>query len=265
MGRGTRGGREVSCTESLSVQAYFDGETDAPSAAGIERHLQGCAECRGLLQDLERARASIRADARSDGAPPALRARIMRTLGAAGATQTAAGARHGALWRLSSFWIGAGAGVGCTALATVALLWLASLPGDTLVDALVSAHVGSLLPGHLIGVESTDHHTVKPWFAGRADVSPAVEDFTGEGFRLVGGRADYLPGQRAAVVVYRHGLHVINVFSWRGGTRPVRGDITRNGYHMDFWTEGDLQYCAVSDTAWPELHQLDRLLRGLAP
>jgi anti-sigma factor RsiW len=101
---------------------------------------------------------------------------------------------------------------------------------------------------------------VKPWFAGHADVSPVVADFAAQGYRLVGGRADYLEHQRAAVVVYQHGAHVINVFSWSGGG-GLSKQATRNGYHMVFWTTGDLHYCAVSDAGWDELSRLVRLLQ----
>ena len=67
--------------------------------------------------------------------------------------------------------------------------------------------------------------------------------------------------QRSAVVVYQHGAHVINVFSWAGSGRSLPADTTRSGYHLAFWQAGDLQYCAVSDTGWDELQGLVRLLR----
>ena len=78
----------------------------------------------------------------------------------------------------------------------------------------------------------------------------------------VGGRADYVERQRAAVVVYQHAAHVINVFSWEAKRGGVTRQTTRNGYHMIFWSDGDLQYCAVSDTGWSELQGLVQLLRG---
>jgi anti-sigma factor RsiW len=134
-------------------------------------------------------------------------------------------------------------------------------PRAALLDDLVNAHVRSLLPAHLVDVESTDRHTVKPWFAGHVDVSPAVYDFTAQGYHLLGGRADYFEHQRAAALVYQHGAHVINVFSWAGeGVLPA--DTSRNGYHLAFWKEGNLHYCAVSDTGWSELLKLVSLIRA---
>src|SRR5439155_1224654 len=82
------------------------------------------------------------------------------------------------------------------------------------------------------------------------DVSPVVADFAQQGYRLIGGRADYLDHQRSAVVVYQHGAHVINVFSWSAGRGSLPGNATRSGYHLAFWKAGDLEYCAVSDPGW---------------
>jgi len=70
----------VQCAESLRVQAYFDGELDALSAADIERHSGACAECRELLDELHRVRAAVRRDLPYDSAPSALRSRIRRSL-----------------------------------------------------------------------------------------------------------------------------------------------------------------------------------------
>ncbi len=117
------------------------------------------------------------------------------------------------------------------------------------------------MASHMIDVISTDQHTVKPWFAGRVDISPVVADFAGQGYRLLGGRADYFDGHRSAVVVYQHGRHYINVFSWKAGEHALPRDSTRDGYRLAFWRAGDLDYCAVADTGWNELNALERLLR----
>jgi len=289
----------VRCAESLRVQAYFDGEVDAVSAADIERHLEHCAECRALIQDLEQVRTVLRRDSAYVRTPPLLRAKIMSALDQENAAETpvaertpavegapaaegAAAAEGSALSRgaglpratprpserippkrrMRPFWVGAFSGAGGAAVAaTFAFLLLVPRFTNPLLDELVSAHVRSLMPSHLIDVVSTDKHTVKPWFAGHADVSPVVADFESQGYRLIGGRVDYLEHQRSAVVVYQHGAHVINVFSWAGQGRALPADMTRSGYHLAFWKAGDLEYCAVSDTGWDELLDLVRLLR----
>jgi anti-sigma factor RsiW len=243
----------------LTTQAYFDGEVDAVSAAEIERHVAQCADCSALLEELEQTRAAIRNIA-YEGAPPALRARILRSID----EEAGAGASRSKPlpWRTRPFWLGAcGGAAGAAMAATLAWYIVSPAIGNPLLDDLMAAHVRSLMPSHLIDVASTDQHTVKPWFAGHADVSPVVADYAPQGYPLVGGRADYFAHQRAAVVVYQHGPHVINVFSWAGNRRQVPADTTRNGYRMMFWQVGDLEYCAVSDTGWDELAALVNLLQ----
>jgi anti-sigma factor (TIGR02949 family) len=256
----------VECAESLRVQAYFDGEVDAISAADIERHTENCAECRALLEDLEQTRMAIRRDATHEHAPPELRARIMRALAQETAVETPRPGRWGqSTWRTRPFWAGAFAGIGGAAIAaTLAFFLLSPALTNPLLDDLVAAHVRSLMPAHLIDVVSTDQHTVKPWFAGHTDVSPVVADFAQQGYRLIGGRADYVDHQRSAVVVYQHGRHIINVFSWAASGHSPPKYTTRNGYRMAFWKAGDLEYCAVSDTGRDELLGLVRLLQDLS-
>jgi len=266
----------VRCAEALRVQAYFDAELDAASSADIERHVEHCAECRALLEDLGSVRTALRRDMSFERVPPALRAKIMSALDQSAQDpqrRPVSPVRQGwaipprAAWsrpnaRARPYWLGALGGAAGTALAAC-LAFLLIIPRFTnpLLDELTNAHVRSLMATHLIDVVSTDKHTVKPWFAGHADVSPVVADFEPQGYKLIGGRADYLDHQRSAVVVYQHGAHVINVFSWAGNGSRLPANVTRSGYHFVFWKNGDLDYCAVSDTGRDELLRLVRLLQ----
>ena len=130
-----------------------------------------------------------------------------------------------------------------------------------MIGGVIDGHVRSLQAAHLQDVVSSDQHTVKPWFAGHADVSPPAEDFKADGFALVGGRADYVHGARASVVVYRHGAHVINLFAWadRGQSLPSSG--MRDGYRMVLWKQGDLDLAAVSDVDPGELEHFVALVK----
>ena len=251
----------MQCAEALRVQAYFDGEVDAVSALEVERHAEHCPECRALLEHLANTRARMRSELEFATAPPQLRARISRVLDEEARRGNPQRAPRVPL-RPRPFWLGALGGMGAALAAALALFFLSpSLPNPVL-DDLVTAHVRSLMPEHLTDVVSTDRHTVKPWFAGHADVSPVVADFAERGYRLIGGRADYFDQQRVAVVVYQHGAHVINVFTWVAGRRALPESATRRGYHIACWKLGNLQYCAVSDTGWDELQGLVRLLRA---
>jgi anti-sigma factor RsiW len=253
----------MGCAEELRVHALVDGEVDALVAADIEKHLGQCPECRTLREDLEHMRTALQQDVAHEQAPPSLRARIARALDQeAGARSVATKRRHAWVWWRGPIAWSALSGLGGAALATAfAFLFLLPMRGNTVVDDVVTAHVRSISSSHLIDVESSEHHTVKPWFAGRADVSPTVEDFSAQGYKLVGGRADYLNHQRSAVLIYKHGPHVINVFSWAADGGRLPATAVRDGYHVNCWTSGTVQYCAISDTGKEELQGLVRLIQ----
>src|SRR2546430_7771090 len=141
-----------------------------------------------------------------------------------------------------------------TALSTAlaASLFIAVIRTDqdqrVLADV-TSAHVRSLQGDHLTDVQTTDQHTVKPWFNGKVDISPPVVDLTGQGFTLIGGRLDYLDGRTVASIVYRRRNHVINLFV-ADGAAPEHQSAKRNtvqGYNVLRWSTGGLQFFAVSD------------------
>ena len=126
---------------------------------------------------------------------------------------------------------------------------------------LLSAHVRALIQDSPVQVASLDTHTVKPWFAGRLDYSPAVKDLAAEGFQLVGGRLDYIDGRRVAALVYRRRLHQISVFIWPTGNGPTASYSARvDGYSVLGWNKGNMTYWAVSDVGEGDLRELEALL-----
>jgi anti-sigma factor RsiW len=255
----------MACPDHSHIHAYVDGEVDAIGAAGLERHFEGCPSCRALREELEHMRTAIRQDVRPLLAPAALRSRIAQSLDSETGVQPARPSSKRAALRPRWTWMAWPALAGAATAAALALFFVGPWrTHERLLDELAGAHVRSLMVSHLIDVESSDHHTVKPWFAGRTDVSPAVADFAAQGYTLIGGRADYVDRQRAAVLVYRHGKHVINVFNWVKDAQPMPASDTRDGYHVNCWQSGTVQSCAVSDTGKAELEQLAALLQDLS-
>ena len=119
----------------------------------------------------------------------------------------------------------------------------------------VSAHLRSLQAQHLIDVQSTDQHTVKPWFNGKLDVAPPVADLTAQGFTLLGGRLDYVDAKPVAAIVYRRRVHIINLFCAPAPGSGVRAAVMESlhGFNVRRWRENGLSLWAVSDINAEEL------------
>lgn len=227
----------MNCEDVLRLlPEYHDGELKADQIAEVDEHLGSCPTCAAELGRLQALSAAIREKAPYYTAPEALSISARRTIAPA---QTA--------WRL----IGAGFAIGVAAMLPI-LLWISVKRGNSLTGELVANHVRSLMANHLIDVESTDRHTVKPWFLGKVDVAPTVVDLAKAGFPLVGGRLDYVDGHTVAALVYRRNLHTINVFVMHevAGSDDAGG---RDGYRVVHWREGDLGYYAVADVSQAEL------------
>jgi anti-sigma factor RsiW len=241
----------VTCVDvERDLDAYVDRELDAKSAAAVRDHLEQCPGCRGRVaerQELGRVLRSLPYRA----APDRLRARI-----AVPARRSFDVRRYAAL---------AAAAIVLVAIGSTALLIRSRLARtDPMIEEGVAAHVRSLMADHLFDVESTDQHTVKPWFLGRLDFSPPVADLATSGFPLVGGRLDYLGGRPVAALVYRRQKHAINVFvapAEDGSSTPVESYSLR-GFHVRSWSHAGMSFLAVSDLNDAELTQFARALQG---
>jgi anti-sigma factor RsiW len=206
----------VTCEGTRSLLSPFaDGEVDLVRGADIEQHLGRCPACAAVLEGLRALSGALGDPSLYHRAPPDLRRRVRAGVRRAG----------GPGKRLA--WVPVVAAAAAAALVAVALWGAARSPWsppaeDGRAREVVASHVRSLmLARHRIDVESSDQHTVKPWFIGKVDVVPEVKDLSAEGFSLAGGRLDYIDG-RPAAVVYERNKHAINVFVWRvsGNDRP---------------------------------------------
>jgi mycothiol system anti-sigma-R factor len=236
------------------LHAYLDGELDAQGMASFERHLETCADCAAALDAEEALRRSLRQAELYERAPESLRRKV-RLSTAAPPVRTSA---HPGAWR----WLAVAAAL------IIAILWGSRLFSPAIKSSqqvawtttLLDAHLRSLQPGHLTDVESTDQHTVKPWFEGKVDIAPPVHDFSADGFPLLGGRLDVLEGRTVAALVYGRRKHIVNVFVWKSqDTVPYSDSGERQGYHWVSWNKDGLRFCAVSDTLLPDLQQLKAL------
>jgi anti-sigma factor RsiW len=228
---------------------------DAVRAAEFERHLESCTECRNSLEKLESLHSRIQKAQIYENASPHLRQQIRNQLASATAERTTPQRR----WFV--FPVAAAAGI--AAVFWLALLLVQSHTRSAQIAAeLVDAHVRSLQPGHLADVQSTDQHTVKPWFDGKLDFIPPVGDYSEQGFPLLGGRLDVADGHTVAALVYGRRKHFINLFAWpdkSGSTTFVNSGSSR-GYNWLMWQTGDMRLCLVSDASGADLHELQQLI-----
>ena len=254
----------MSCTEPQDlVHAYLDRELDLGKSLEMEAHFRQCATCSKAHEEGRRLRTALNEGGLRFSAPPDLHKRIRAVV----RTEVRGKARSRLVgWRAMSFGLPA-------ALAAVIALSIVPLLGrstttDLLVDEIVSGHVRSLMANHLTDVGSSDKHTVKPWFDGKLDFSPAVVDLADHGFPLVGGRLDYLANRSVAALVYARQKHFINLFVWPSSYEENRGaqKLSRHGFNLISWNAGGMSHWVVSDLNLAELEEFTGLIRDrMAP
>ncbi len=257
------------------IHALIDGELDAGHARDVEAHLATCPGCTEKFKTFRAMHETMAAADLKDKAPAALRSRVEAMLPKPATQASAEIVRPKQFIQPSrrSFFGGLAVGTALsTAIAATLVIGVFRTDRDrSVADEVVSAHIRSLQPGHLMDVETSDQHTVKPWFDGKVDVAPPVIDLTAEGFTLLGGRLDYIDGEPVASVVYKRRKHVINLFVAQrlGTTHPNVTDRTIQGYNVRHWSAGGLDFWAVSDLDPSELDEfvqkISAALHGGAP
>jgi anti-sigma factor RsiW len=251
----------VACQNNeFFLPAYFDGELDLVRDIEFEEHLKSCPLCAQHLSELQALRSSIRSANLYDRAPESLRSRIRAALPADSRPQPTAMSR-----RRTFEWFAVAA-----AILLAVVLGATMLPNvggekqNLLAEEIIGSHIRSLQPGHLYDVESTDQHTVKPWFDGKLDFAPPVVNLADQGFPLIGGRLDYVGHRNVAALVYQRQKHFINVFIWPEEDlklTKMQDAQTIQGYNVLFWSHNGMYFWAASDLNPAELRQFAQLLQ----
>lgn len=255
------------------MNAFVDGELDLAAQLEMEQQVAGDPELRVQADSLRALRRTLRDQAQYHRAPDALRERLRSLAGRAAAPAPARrppGRAERARevlqrwfdWRplVSSF------GVAALAFVVLQSTVLQTSRDERVGDEIVASHVRATLAQRLVDVESSDHHTVKPWLSSKLDFSPPVPELKGTPEAFVGGRVDYVDGRPVAVLVYRHGNHVVDSYVWptQAADAPVTTSSER-GFQLARWRRDGMAHWVVSDVGPQEFQALVRELSTPEP
>jgi len=242
---------QTTCAETeILLHALLDGELDAGHARNVETHLEGCPCCAAQLAAYREMQQAMSAAQLRYTAPMSLRRRIEMALPSAPVRVPARAARWSVLKGFAM-----GTALSTAVAASLVIGVMETDQNQRLLGDVVSAHVRSLQGDHLTDVQTSDQHTVKPWFNGKVDISPPVVDLTAQGFRLIGGRLDYIDGRAVASIVYRRRTHVINLFVAPEDSDHRAANETIQGFNIRRWTAQGFKFSAVSDINAEELQE----------
>ncbi len=257
----------MTCEDSKAfLHPYLDDQLGVGDNLRVQQHIAGCEDCRHAQEEQLALRSLVRDPGLYAEVPAEFAARIQGALRQAAAQEEAA-ARPKRFNFFGSLRLVPAIAMALAVLTVAGLFTvnrLRSSHEQLMADAALASHIRSLQAGHLIDVESSDRHTVKPWFHGQLDFAPPVPDLSDLGWALIGGRLDYMDGRPVAALVYQRRKHNINVFLWpsQGSPSSEIQHQDAQGYQILHWTGTDMTYWVVSDMNQAELTEFAKALRG---
>lgn len=235
---------EKSCQEMLpSLSLWLDGELDDENIQLARSHVQQCRQCSHELQRLRRLKSAVLRSSQREVMPASLRAKL--ELGQPN--------RQG-----NSPWLQR-AGLALAAM----LAWAVFMP----TGAEVQSDTASMTRWHAsnvpLDISTPDFDAVRRYLSEKVSFAVRQPEFRAkEALSLVGGRVTNLGAQRGALLKFRSSAgDSLSVFVspvrkaafWERipvVDRPLRRSLelsTQGGFSVATWSDGVLEYSAISD------------------
>jgi anti-sigma factor RsiW len=207
-------------TEKLD--AYLDGELPLAEARSLGEHLRGCSACAAESLNRVQQKRAVHAAGQRFTPDPAFRARVQNSIAA----------RKPVRW--SRAWFPALAGAMAVLIVGLISIHLnRERRGDQqLLSELADLHVATLASSNPVDVVSTDRHTVKPWFAGKNQISVFIFQ-------------ERSLGEQAS-----------------GNTRPEDAVQTALSFNVRSWSHNGLRYFVIGDASAQDLDKLSELMKA---
>ncbi len=240
----------MDCGEIQSIlDGYFDGELELTKSIEVGEHLKSCGDCSVIFNNYKILHNAFRDKSFYYNAPTKLKNKIIPALKKK-TSKSIYGINQVFNWRNASFAL--------TILLIISVILILTQKNisstENLTYQVLNSHLRSLASNNLTDVLSSDKHTVKPWFNGKINFSPPVNDLSSKGFPLIGGRIDYLNNKPAAVLVYHYNKHIINLYISLNEKNNSNEEISsHSGYNIIHWVRGGMDYWAISDVNIEEL------------
>jgi anti-sigma factor RsiW len=182
------------------IQDLLDNRPDAPTQAEVERHVEACTECRREFEALRWTKSFVAKQFAAKAAPSELRENILRALEAdAGSARTITPHPGFQMRKLKPI-------LACAAaLVALGILALILIPQQRTLPQVVARDFHTYQNQKLtLELNTSDVKKTEGFFTRHGlPFTPHVYDLSAKDYGLVGGRVQYLRGQRTEWVVYR--------------------------------------------------------------
>jgi anti-sigma factor RsiW len=257
------------------LQAYCDGELEAPKMLDVEAHLQSCPSCRQAVEAEHAFREGLGTKIAREPVPPHLVEKLKSALIDIDMEERQARPARPPVWGQQAWSLALAASIAFVTLGGVLGYLIAqpvTRPGvHPLVTEMVSEHMKFAPLENPAELPSGDTEQVAFWVQRQTGHPIRVPDYSASGIHLLGGRVTELGGRRAGYIVYEKGRNIISLFAFPQYEASLSGmqEVRRNGrtfltgeYQMKqilLWESGNMTYALVSDVGWDELFECARV------